>query len=107
MKYGIEITEAAQHDFENIYMYISDNLCNKQAASRLISLLDENIRSLSDIPERYPLVKDDYLNNLGIRYIPVKNYIIFYTVSVVKQKVYVVRILYGKRNWVDILQNDL
>ena len=88
-------------------MYISDNLCNKQAATRLIGLLDKNIRSLSDMPERYHLVKDDYLKNVGIRYISVKNYIIFYTVSATKQKVYVVRILYGKRNWVDILQSDL
>lgn len=107
MKYGIEITEAAQRDFDNIYTYISDNLCNKQAASRLIALLDKNIRTLVDMPEGYPLANDEYLRNMGIRFISVKNYMVFYTVSTVKQKVYVIRVLYGKRNWIDILQNDL
>ena len=107
MKYGIEITQAAQRDFENIYTYISDNLCNKQAATRLIDLFDKNIRTLADMPEGYPLANDEYLRNMGIRFISVKNHIIFYTVSTAKQKVYVVRVLYGKRNWIDILQSEL
>ena len=107
MKYGIEITEAAQRDFENIYTYISDNLCNKKAATSLIDLFDKNIRTLADMPEGYPLANDEYLRNMGIRFISVKNYIIFYTVNIKKQMVYVVRVLYGKRNWIDILQSEL
>lgn len=107
MQYGIEITEAAQRDFENIYTYISDNLCNKQAATRLIDLFDKNIRTLADMPEGYPLANDEYLRNMGIRFILVKNHIIFYTVNITKQMVYVVRVLYGKRNWIDILQSEL
>lgn len=107
MKYGIEITEAAQRDFENIYTYISDNLCNKQAATRLIHLFDKNIRALADMPEGYPLANNEYLRNMGIWFISVKNYIIFYTVNIKKQMVYVVRVLYGKRNWIDILQSEL
>jgi len=107
MKYTIEITEAAQRDFESIYLYISDNLCNKQAASRLISLMDKNIKSLADMPERFPLVNDEYLRGLGIRCITVKNYIVFYMVDISEQKVFVVRVLYGRRNWIDILGNDI
>ena len=107
MKYGIEITEAAQRDFENIYTYISDNLCNKKAATILIDLFDKNIRTLADMPEGYPLANDEYLRNMGIRFISVKNYIIFYTVNIKKQMVYVVRVLYGKRNWINILQSEL
>ena len=107
MKYGIEITEAAQRDFENIYTYISDSLCNRKAATGLIDLFDKNIRTLADMPEGYPLANDEYLRNMGIRFISVKNYIIFYTVNITKQMVYVVRVLYGKRNWIDILQSEL
>lgn len=107
MKYDIEITETAQRDFENIYLYISENLCNKQAAVRLISMLDKNIRSLSDIPEGYPLADDEYLRNIGLRFVSVKNYLIFYTVNLSKKKVYMLRILYEKRNWVNILRSDL
>lgn len=107
MKYGIDITEAAQRDFENIYQYIAENLCNKQAAIRLIALLDKNIRSLSDIPEGYPLADDEYLRNIGIRFISVKNYLIFYTVNTGKKQVDILRIIYEKRSWIDILRYDL
>ena len=34
MNYDINITEAAQKDFENIYTYISENLCNKKAPDK-------------------------------------------------------------------------
>ena len=106
MKYKIEITQEAEKDFENIFTYISETLCNKQAALRMISLLDKNIRSLTDMPNSYPKVKDMYLKKMGLRFITVKNYIVFYTVEDEERKVYIVRILYGKRNWVKILQDD-
>ena len=93
MKYGIEITEAAQRDFENIYTYISDNLCNKQAATRLIDLFDKNIRTLADMPEGYPLANDEYLRNMGIRFISVKNYI-FSILSTSKSKWYMLSEFY-------------
>ena len=107
MKYEIEITEAAQRDFENIYLYISNSLCNRKSASTMISLLNKTIRMLADMPEAYPLANDEYLRNMGIRFVAVNNYIVFYNVNIDKQRVYVVRILYGKRNWADILRDDL
>lgn len=107
MKYEIEITESAQRDFESIYLYISEKLYNRQAAMRLIAELDKHIKTLGDIPEGFPLVDDDYLKNMGIRFISVENYIVFYTVNISRSKVFVVRVLYGKRNWADLLRNGM
>lgn len=104
MKYTVEITDAAQKDFEDIFSYISNKLYNKQAATKLIALLDKNIRLLEDTPKAYPMVNDEYLKSKGIRLIAVNNYIVFYTVIPDERKVYIVRILYGKRNWIDILK---
>ena len=39
----------------------------------------------------------------GIRFVPVKNYLLFYIVREDEQKVYVLRFLYSKRNWQKIL----
>ena len=107
MKYEIEITESARRDFENIYLYISGKLCNKQAAKNLIALLNEKIGSLAEMPEGYPQARDEYLKDMGIRFIPVKNYIVFYTADTEAKKVYIVRVLYGKRSWENILYDDL
>ena len=107
MKYEIEITKAAQNDFEDIYTYISESLCNKQAAVKIVAMIDKNIRSLTDMPERYPFVNSQYLRDNGIRFVSVKNYIVFYMADESRNKVYIVRILYEKRNWAEILKNEL
>ena len=103
MNYDIDITEAAQRDFENIYTYISENLCNKKAALDLINLLNKNVQILTAMPEIYPIVRDEYLGNMGIRFITVKNYMIFYVVNKSENQVSIIRVLYGKRNWTEIL----
>ena len=105
MKYDIEITESAQRDFGNIYFYVSEKLYNPQAAMELISNLDKHIKMLSNMPEGFPLVEDDCLKNMGIRFVTVANYIIFYTVDKIEHKVHIVRVLYGKRNWIDVLRD--
>lgn len=54
-------------------------------------------------PTRYPLCHDEVLHMWGIRFVPVKNYLLFYIVREDEQKVYVLRFLYSKRNWQKIL----
>lgn len=48
------------------------------------------------------LVSDDYLAAQGFRKTMVDNYIIFYTVSEKDKTVAVVRILYGRRDWIHL-----
>ena len=40
----------------------------------------------------------------GIRFTLVKNYIAFYVVSEENHTIYIVRFLYGKRDWINILK---
>lgn len=107
MSFGVEFADVAQRDVENIYTYISETLCNRQAATRFISALREHMTTLENMPESYPLANDEYLRNMGIRFIVINNYIAFYIVSYEKKIVYVLRVLYGRRNWAEILKNDI
>ncbi len=52
-------------------------------------------------PFMYPLVKDQYLNQLGYHMIPIDNFLVFYIVS--GNEVQIHRFLYGKRNYLEIL----
>ena len=106
VKYSMEITESAKKDLKQILDYISETLCNKQAALKLLELVKESLNDIADIPDGFPLAKDQYLRNMGIRFVPVKNYIIFYTVDSAQKKVYIIRVMYGKRNWIEILKDD-
>lgn len=55
------------------------------------------------MPERFRRYKYEDLNNENIRICPVKNYLIFYQVNNEKKLVEIIRVLYSKRNYEDIL----
>jgi len=72
-------------------------------AKKLIGRIKEAVMSLSEMPARHSLVADEKLAIQEIRKIMVDNYIVFYAVSEKNSTVTVVRILYGRRDWVILL----
>jgi toxin ParE1/3/4 len=52
------------------------------------------------------LVQDTYLASLGYRSINVKNYTIFYIIGSDDTHIKVVRFLYKKRNWMNVLKES-
>lgn len=104
MSYGIHITRAAERDLNSAIDYIEFVLLNPQAADALLDEAEMKIGELSIFPERFSLVDDPVLKAWGIRFMLVKNYIAFYVVSEENRTVYIVRFLYGKRDWVTILK---
>ena len=50
------------------------------------------------MPERNPLYSDEPWYSRGVRYLPVRKYLVFYTVSAKDDTVFVSRILYGGRD---------
>ena len=50
------------------------------------------------MPERKSLYRDEPWHSRGIRFITVKNYMVFYTVNKDTETVSIVRIMYGARD---------
>ena len=75
---SIIVSKEARKDLVQIRQYISEELCNPDAAVRIMELLKKSIASLSDFPGRgRPLdalipVHTDY------RYLVCENYCVFY-----------------------------
>lgn len=105
MNYEVRITRAAENDLNEAADYIEFVLLNPQAADDLVDAVEETLPTLAQYAQRYALVDDPVLRAWGIRFIQIKNYLAFYTISEEEQKVYIVRFLYGKRNWISILKN--
>lgn len=103
MNFQIHITKAAEKDLISAADYIEFNLYNPKAADDLLDRAEEPIQSLVSLPERYAIVDDPVLKSWGIRFIQIGNYLAFYTISEERQTVYIVRFLYGKRDWISIL----
>ncbi|MGG1657978.1 type II toxin-antitoxin system RelE/ParE family toxin [Brevibacillus sp. NRS-1366] len=101
--YSIMITGPAEADLLEIVDYIADELKNPAAANQLMVKLAESILELEQLPFRYALVSDEQLAYQGIRKLVVENYIVFYIVSENNKLVTIVRVLYGKREWNNLL----
>lgn len=107
MTYEVFSTRAADRDILNAADYIEYVLHNPQAADALLEEVDNKIKSLSDYPERCAIVSDPILKLRQIRIIQVKNYLAFFVVSESDRRVYIVRFLYGRRDWGRILRSTL
>ncbi len=102
-RYRVMVTKPAENDLQGIARYIARELKEPAAAQRLVSKIKEAVMGLAEMPARHALVADEHLAAQGIRKIPVENYIIFYLISETDTTVTVIRVLYGKRDWINLL----
>ena len=104
--YKVKLTENANADIRAAVRYIAVDLREPDTAERMAIRIKEEAVSLKNMPERFPLVPDRYLASLGFRMTSVGNYLIFYTVNHEDRQVEISRVLYGKRNWIEILTKN-
>lgn len=102
-KYNIEITEVAEKDLIAIGNYIKNELLEPKISLKIIESISTKILELESLPFRNELVKDEQFALQGIRKLTVNNYLIFYSVSENLKTVTIIRILYAKRNWLNLL----
>lgn len=98
MTFHIDYSIVARHDIREIYQYIAYHLCQLEAASRQINHNMEEIRSLEFMPMRYKLYEEEPWNSMGLRVLPVDNYLVFYLLNEVNGVVNIVHIMYGGRD---------
>lgn len=91
----IVYTLQAQQDLKNIYEYISYSLLAPDTARSMYQKIIQSARSLESTPERNPLYKNEPWHSQGVRFLPVKNYLLFYVVNKQTSTVSISRILYG------------
>lgn len=101
--YEIQITEPAEKDLKEIGSYIAKELLEPKTAKKMITKIAKVINSLEDMHLRNALVVDERLAYIGIRKIMVDNYVVFYITSVESKKVTIIRILYERRDWMNLL----
>jgi toxin ParE1/3/4 len=102
-KYSVDVSDPAEGDLGEIVRYIASQLSVPISALRMMELFEEAMEDLSDMPQRYPFVVDERLAQMGYRKLPVKNYIVFFSVDEKNKVVDIERILYGRRDWLRIL----
>jgi len=81
-------------------------LKNPSAADRLLTKIEFNIASLSVTPQRCTLADDQALSLQKIRYLIIGNYYAFYQIDESTQTVHILRFLYEKSVWKNILKHS-
>jgi plasmid stabilization system protein ParE len=104
--YTIKITRIAEEDLLEIIQYISEKLKSPIAASSLLDLIEQKIIILEDSPFSCKLIDDDYFRKKEIRFLQVKNYLIFFKINKDMKEISIIRILYARRDWVNILKES-
>ena len=101
--YKIDVSEPAENDLKEIVRYITSQLSAPLSAIHLMDLIESAIEGLSDMPQRFPLISDERLSQMGYRKLVVKNYLVFYLIDEKNKVVEIGRILYGRRDWLSLL----
>jgi len=102
-KYAIRYTPLSFEDLNEIDSYISDTLCNPDAALRLLDKMEKSIGQLKEFPHIGSAVEDAYLASKGYRKLVVENYLVFYLINELTSEVIVMRVLYGAREYQNLL----
>lgn len=102
-KYSIFVSHSSEIDLSEAVSYITDNLQAQKAAKRIFTSIRDGIRSLSVMPERYPLIDLEPFRSQGVRKLLIENYIVFYMVDMEAKDVHILRILYNRRQWESLL----
>ncbi|HEX3030123.1 MAG TPA: type II toxin-antitoxin system RelE/ParE family toxin [Clostridia bacterium] len=101
----LKISPEAGNDLVEIKNYISQELYNPQSAENLISKITKRIRDLLDYPEIGAPLASVIDIHTDYRFLVCDNYLIFYRYE--DGVVYVIRILYGRQDYMHVLFNDL
>ena len=97
----LKIYPLAQADMEQIFRYISEDLCNPTAALGQINDFEKAFDNICIFPESCPIIRNEYVKDGSLRKLIVNNYIAFYRVK--DNEIQIIRVLYGMRNYEKLL----
>ena len=102
--YSLAITDIAEEDILETVSYITNVLKAPAAANNLLDEIERHEEILENTPNIYPFVPDEYLAQRGLKFTRIKNYLLFYTINEDEKIVTVIRFLYARRDWKNILK---
>lgn len=106
MKWKIVYTPEAEYDLDEIYNYIAYNLKAPKAAANTANRIMSDIEKLDNMPMKFKVYDFEPWRSQQLRCFSVDNYVVFYLLSEEAQTVYISRIIYGRRDLNEQLENS-
>ena len=102
-EYEVILETTAVLDLHGIFDYITNVLKAPEAVHRVFLSIEEKVMSLDFMPARHNFVREEPYVSMGVKVMPVENYNAFYIIDESAHKVHVLRILYNRREWQNLL----
>jgi len=102
-EYHVFVMPLANDDIIGITDYIMNELQAPDSATQQMKRIKTAILTLSDYPYRIPLVRDPILARKGYHALLVDNYMIFFTIHESAKTVIVMRVVYARRDYKNLL----
>ena len=99
--YKIIITPTASKEIYDIYYYIFINLDARKAARQLMRLVEKEINNLKYFPKIHHEIEVNSGVKRKYRRIVIKRYVILYTIDENKKIIYISRMYYGLKNYLN------
>ncbi|MDD5874763.1 MAG: type II toxin-antitoxin system RelE/ParE family toxin [Baileyella intestinalis] len=103
--YEIIMTPDATTDLVELRDYIADILLVPDTALSYIRAIRKEISKLSEMPGRIKPVNDEPWHSRGIRKIMAKNFYIYYRIDEDAKQVYIMNVIYNRRDQLRQLAN--
>lgn len=107
MTYQVKLTSQAIGQIEGTVRYIAKILAEPETALKWADALQNEIAGLNFMPSRYPLTEEEPWRTKGIRKMVVKNFLLYYSVDEENMTVWVIAVIYGRRDQVAALSEML
>ena len=96
--YKVIITPDAISNLIELKEYIANVLLAPDMAKNYIQHIRQEVSTLEQMPNRHILVQEEPWRSRGIRRMNVKNFIIYYRVDEAQMQVYILNVIYNKRD---------
>lgn len=107
MKYKIIFSDNAKEDLLFIVKYIRDELLSPDIAEKQANRILAAIKTLDEMPMSCCLCEHKQWGAVGLRFLPVDNYLVFYIPDEEKKLVKIYRIIFAKRDIANQLNENI
>ena len=107
MNCQIVFTDTAKSDLRDIAFYLADLSKDKTLAVRFVKELQEKAKIMEQFPESGSIPKDRVLKSQGYRFVTHQDYLLFYLYEKAENKVYILAVFNGKRDYMRVMKKFL
>lgn len=107
MSCQIIFTDTAKSDLHEIAFYIAEHAKDRNTAIRFVKELQNEAKILETYPESGAIPRDRILKSSGYRFLSHKDYLLFYLYEKLENKVYIMAVFNGKRDYMRVMKKFL